>query len=60
MEVNFEKWATDLCSLLDAIEMALRNDDTDRALELVMGRFQIAEDNGLEIRALGTDPAGMQ
>ena len=43
---NYEKWATDLCTLMDEIEMALADEDMDRAEQLVAGRFNIGEQNG--------------
>ena len=41
----FHEWAT----LLDAIELALNDEDGDRAYELVKGRFDMAEKYGLTV-----------
>ncbi len=59
-EVNYEGWALDMCSLLDAIEMALGGADFDKAYTLVMGRHQIAEAHGLKVEFMGTQAAGIQ
>ena len=59
-EVSYEQWAVDLCSLLDAIEIALDEDDLDRAQTLVAGRFDIAENNGFIVEFTGIDGAGIQ
>ncbi len=59
-DVNYKGWAVDLCSLLDAIEEALREDDIPRARAYVAGRHQIAEAHGLEIVLMGTQTAGLQ
>lgn len=47
MKVDFEAWALEMCSLLDAIEIAA--DDADRVRNLVRGRFDIAEKYGLKV-----------
>ena len=54
VEMNWELWALDMCSLLDKIEAVA--DDEDRVLELVHGRFAMAEGHGLtiEICEVGT------
>ncbi len=59
-EVNYEAWVIDLCSLLDAIEAALSDDDTRRARILVAGRHTIAEAQGLEVVWMGQQPATIQ
>jgi len=41
MKLEYEKWALDLCSLLDAVEMALNENDLERAKDLVHGRSAI-------------------
>ena len=38
-----------MCSLLDAIEQRLQDDDTVGALNLVQGRFEIAEKHGFDV-----------
>lgn len=50
-----EHWASNLCTLLDNLEMALRDEDYDTALELVMSRFDVAEKHGLTV-----EPAASQ
>lgn len=52
-DVDYEEWAISMCTLLDAIEKALRDHDIDRAKKLVMGRFDIMEKHGLEIISMG-------
>jgi hypothetical protein len=59
-EVNYEAWAVDMCSLLDAIEAALSDDDTARARVLVAGRHRIAEAQGLNVVWMGQQPATIQ
>ncbi len=59
-EINYEKWAVDLCSLLDAIEVSLDEDGLDRARTLVAGRLGIAENNGLVVEFTGIDGADIQ
>ena len=44
---DFAAWATELCSLLDAIELAIGDDG--RLRELVGGRFDIAEKHGVKV-----------
>ncbi len=56
----YEKWAVDLMSLLDAIEMALIDNDEDSAKELVMGRFGIVEKHGFSVEITGTQARGLQ
>jgi len=56
MVVDYEKWASDLSSLLDAIEIALGNADYKRAKTLAGGRFNLAEKHGLEVVAQGPYP----
>ena len=52
-KVDYEAWAVEMCTLLDAIEIALSEDDPDWAKLLVAGRFEIAERNGLTIHHMG-------
>lgn len=59
-EVNYESWAIDLCSLLDAIELSLSDKDFDKAHALVMGRHQIAESHGLTVQWTGIQAVGIQ
>ena len=59
-EVNYEGWAVDLCSLLDAIELALSEGDIPKARAFLAGRFQIAKAHGLTVEFTGTQAAGMQ
>ncbi len=47
--MDYEDWALEMCSLLDAIELRLQNDDAGGALNLVRGRFEIAEKHGLDV-----------
>jgi hypothetical protein len=42
-----------LLSLLDNIELALRDDDIDEAYDLVMTRFDVLESMGFETNILG-------
>jgi len=46
-DVDYEAWALEMCSLLDAIEMAAN--DPARVRQLVRGRFDIAEKHGLKV-----------
>ena len=48
-----EKLFTDLCTLLDAIEMALADEDAELAHELVISRFEIMEGHGLTVEFTG-------
>lgn len=57
---DMEQWAIDLSSLLDAIEVAINEDDLERAMTLVAGRFDIAEKNGLTVEFTGIVCGGMQ
>ncbi len=50
-EVDYEKWAIAMCSLLDRIEDVA--DDEDAVLKLCRGRFELAEEHGLEVDFLG-------
>ena len=59
-EVNYEGWALDMCSLLDAIEMALSDGEIEKAHTLIIGRHQIAEAHGLKVEFMGTQAAGIQ
>lgn len=56
---DYQAWAVDLSSLLDAIEMALREEDYDRARQLVAGRFDIAEKHGLRVVPMGVQAGGV-
>ena len=58
--INYEQWALDMCSLLDAIEAALSSNDHERAKTLVRGRFSVAEKHGLEVKIIGVHPGGIQ
>jgi hypothetical protein len=51
--VDWEAWALDQCTLLDAIEQALRNKGHDHALDLALGRFGMAERHGVRTEHLG-------
>ncbi|KKL84525.1 hypothetical protein LCGC14_1963910 [marine sediment metagenome] len=55
-EINYEVWATDMCTLLDAIEIAVNDGDLERVKTLVMGRFDLAEKNGLTFTIGGQAP----
>lgn len=59
-EVNYKGWAVELCSLLDAIEIALGQEDLNRVKILIGGRFRIAKAHGIKIKWTGTQAAGMQ
>ena len=59
-ELSYEKWAKDMCSLLDAVEKALSDDDLDRARTLIQGRFSMAEEHGLIIEIIGSQTDRMQ
>ena len=47
--VDYEKWALAMCELLDEIERALNNRKLDCADMLVRKRFEIAQDQGMEV-----------
>jgi len=59
-EIDYEKWALDMCSLLDAIEMALSDSDYERAKTLTLGRFDMAEKHGLKMVPMGVQVGGIQ
>jgi len=46
---DYEGAMQDLCSLLDAIDIALDNGDYERAARLVNGRFEMIEKHGFEV-----------
>jgi hypothetical protein len=46
-DIDYEKWAFAMCSLLDAIE--LNADNEEKVRELVGGRFELAEQFGMRI-----------
>ena len=56
----YETVFPDLCSLLDALERAILDEDLDRARVLVMGRFNIVRKHGFEVRRIPTDGGAMQ
>ena len=59
-EINYEKWALDMCSLLDAIEKALSDSDYERAMTLTRGRHDMAEKHGLKVVLTGVQTGGIQ
>ena len=59
-EVNYKGWALEMCSLLDAIEIALGNEDLDTARIFLKGRFRIAEAHGLKAEFMDKQAAGIQ
>lgn len=46
--VDYEAWCKDLCGLLDAIELAVGDDD--RVQKLLGGRFDIALQHGITMQ----------
>ena len=59
-EIDYEKWALDMCSLLDAIEKALSDSDYERAKTLTLGRFDMAGKYGLKVVFTGIQAGGIQ
>ena len=59
-EVNYEGWALDMCSLLDAIERALSDGEILKARKLIVGRHQIAEAHGLKVEFMCQQATGIQ
>lgn len=57
-DVNYEQIFLDLSSLLDGIEMALNEEDYERAEQLVKGRFDIVEKHGLTVEFTGMLASG--
>jgi len=48
-EPDFEKAMQALCSLLDAVDLALTEKDYNRAVDLVDGRFALLTGLGFEV-----------
>ncbi|HDZ21922.1 hypothetical protein LCGC14_0784330 [marine sediment metagenome] len=42
-------WALDMCSLLDAVSLAISREEYARAKVLLYGRFALAESYGIEV-----------
>ena len=59
-DVDYKGWALELCSLLDAVELALREGNKEGAAGLLSVRFQIAEKFGLRIMPMGQQAGGTQ
>ena len=57
-KADYEGLFRDWAGLLDAIEMALGEEDYDRAEELVNGRFAMAEKHGLTVSFTGMPASG--
>lgn len=57
-EANFEGAFLAFASLLDAIELALGDEEYDRAEDLVKGRFDIVEEHGLTVEFTGMPVSG--
>lgn len=57
-EANFEGAFFAFATLLDAIELALGDEDYDRAESLVKGRFDIVEEHGLTVDFTGMPVSG--
>ena len=57
-KADFEGVFGDWAGLLDAIEMALGEEDLERAHELVKGRFAMAEKHGLTVEFTGMPASG--
>lgn len=55
-KIDYEKWALELCSLLDEIEKHAGNEAMVRGLLSV--RFQIAEEMGMKVKMLGPGEFG--
>ncbi|HDZ21919.1 hypothetical protein LCGC14_0784360 [marine sediment metagenome] len=52
-EIDYQAWALELCTLLDAVEQEIQwssdDDSLNRARKLVRGRFEIAEKHGVAV-----------
>ena len=48
-KVHFQPVFIEVCALMDAVEMALNAGEHDRALELIVGRFEILEKHGFDV-----------
>lgn len=57
-EADFEGIFHDWSALLDAIELALNNEEFPRAYELVKGRFEIVVKHGLTVEWTGMPVSG--
>ena len=58
IDVDFEAIFKDYSSLLDAIELALGEENYERAETLVKGRFCIVEAHGLTVEFTGMPVSG--
>ena len=57
-EVNFEDVFCELSTLLDAIEIALDEEDYEKAERLVASRFRLVEKHGLTVEITGVLASG--